>query len=181
METFKLVSKMTAKHLFNRLKGKSEPIDRSKKAAPAAAAKPSAVPAMGKVAAPPPPVMEEAPPITPFPDVPFPEATENPLAGYEKAEEVSLEQLLQEGRERPATFAGTVAVPIDDDVEEIGAEHMVEDTPAAVGLMDEPFPAKKRSAGGADVEAIRKQHRADLESILRDLEKLTARVRQQLG
>jgi len=58
---------------------------------------------------------------------------------------------------------------------------MVEDTPAAVGLMDEPFPAQKKSAGGADVEAIRKQHRAELESILRDLEQLTARVRQHLG
>jgi signal recognition particle receptor subunit beta len=182
METFKLVSKMTAKHLFNRLKGKSEPIDRSKKLASGASpAKPAPAAAKGKVAAPPPPIMDEAPPITPFPDVPFPEATENPLAGYEKAEEVSLEQLLQEGRERPATFAGTVAVPIDDDVEEIGAEHMVEDSPAAVGLMDEPFPARKKSAGGADVDAIRKQHRAELESILRDLEKLTARVRQQLG
>ena len=181
METFKLVSKMTAKHLFNRLKGKSEPIDRSKKPA-AAGAKPAPAAAKGKVAAPPPPpIMEEAPPITPFPDVPFPEATENPLAAYEKAEEVSLEQLLQEGRERPATFAGNIAVPIDDDVEEIGSEHMIEETPAAVGLMDEPFPTKKKSAGGADLEAIRKQHRAELESILRDLEKLTARVRQQLG
>ena len=30
METFKLVSKITAKHLYNRLKGKSEPIDRKK-------------------------------------------------------------------------------------------------------------------------------------------------------
>src|SRR5712671_3651395 len=31
METFKLASKITAKHLYARLKGKSEPIDRSKK------------------------------------------------------------------------------------------------------------------------------------------------------
>ena len=182
METFKLVSKMTAKHLFNRLKGKSEPIDRSRKLASGAApAKQAPAAAKGKVAPPPPPIMEEAPPITPFPEVPFPEATENPLAGYEKAEEVSLEQLLQEGRERPATFAGNIAVPIEDDVEEIGAEHMLEDAPAAVGVMDEPFAPKKKSAGGADADAIRKQHRAELESILRDLEKLTARVRQQLG
>jgi signal recognition particle receptor subunit beta len=176
METFKLVSKMTAKHLFNRLKGKSEPIDRKKPAA--AAAKPAV---KGKVAEPPPPVFEEAPPMTPFPDsVPFPEATENPLAGYEKAEEVSLEQLLQEGRERPATFAGTIAVPIeDDDVEEIGAEHEIDESRAAVAVMEPP--AKKKFAGGADVDSLRKQHRAELESILRELEKLTARVRQQLG
>jgi len=176
METFKLVSKMTAKHLFNRLKGKSEPIDRKKPAA--VAAKPVL---KGKVAEPPPPVFEEAPPMTPFPDsVPFPEATENPLAGYEKAEEVSLEQLLQEGRERPATFAGTIAVPIeDDDVEEIGAEHEIDESPSAVAVMEPP--AKRKFAGGADVDSLRKQHRAELESILRELEKLTARVRQQLG
>jgi signal recognition particle receptor subunit beta len=177
METFKLVSKMTAKHLFNRLKGKSEPIERKKPAAPFAA-KPAV---KSKAAEPPPPVMEEAPPMTPFPDtVPFPEATENPLAGYEKAEEVSLEQLLSEGRERPATFAGNIATPIEDDVEEIGAEHEIDEAPAAVAVM-EPPAAKKKFAAGADVESLRKQHRAELESILRELEKLTARVRQQLG
>jgi signal recognition particle receptor subunit beta len=177
METFKLVSKMTAKHLFNRLKGKSEPIER-KKAAAAPAAKPAA---KARVVEPPPPVMEEAPPMTPFPDsVPFPEATENPLAGYEKAEEVSLEQLLSEGRERPATFAGNIATPIEEDVEEIGAEHEIDESPAAVAVM-EPPAAKKKAAAGADVESLRKQHRAELESILRDLEKLTARVRQHLG
>jgi len=174
METFKLVSKMTAKHLFNRLKGKNEPIERKK---PAASAKPAV---KGRVAAPPRPVIEEAPPITPFPDsVPFPEASENPMAGYEKAEEVSLEQLLQEGRERPATFAGNIAVPIEDDDEEIGAEHMVDESSAAVALMEPP--ARKKVAGGADVESLRRQHRAELEAILRDLEKLTARVRQHLG
>jgi len=181
METFKLVSKMTAKHLFNRLKGKSEPIQRGKTTpspvSPAKSAPAAAKPAPGKPA---PPVMEEAPPITPFPDsVPFPEATENPMAGYEKAEEVSLEQLLGEGRERPATFAGNIAVPIEDDVEEIGAEHEVDDSRSAVAVMDEP--KRKAASGGADVEALRKQHRAELESILRELEKLTARVRQQLG
>ena len=176
METFKLVSKMTAKHLFNRLKGKSEPIERKKPAA--TTAKPAA---KARVVEPPPPIMEEAPPMTPFPDsVPFPEATENPLAGYEKAEEVSLEQLLSEGRERPATFAGNIATPIEDDVEEIGAEHEIDEAPAAVAVM-EPPAAKKKFAAGPDVESLRKQHRAELESILRDLEKLTARVRQQLG
>lgn len=198
METFKLVSKMTAKHLFNRLKGKSEPIERKKPAAGAKApAKPAAKPAAKAI--------EEAPPIeetlTPFPDsVPFPEATENPLAGYEKAEEVSLEQLLQEGRERPATFAGNIAVPIElDDVEEIGAEHMVDDSPVAVALMDEPHAAKKKSPahasagqGSAALEArvrelqqqldsMKTKHRSELETILRELGDLTTRVRQKLG
>src|SRR5687767_10180025 len=131
METFKLVSKITAKHLFNRLKGKSEPIDRKKPAKPAAAKpKPAPVPAPFRPAPPPEP---ELPPLTPFPEaVPFPEATESPLsAGYEKMEEVSLEQLL-EGRERPATFSGAVSVPVDvEEIEEIGAESMVHDTPSA--------------------------------------------------
>ena len=191
METFKLVSKMTAKHLFNRLKGKSEPIDRKKPAKPAA--KPAAK------------AIEEAPPIeetmTPFPDsVPFPEASENPLAGYEKAEEVSLEQLLQEGRERPATFAGNIAVPIEvDDVEEIGAEHMVHDSPVAVALMDEPHAAKKKSPAQASagqgsaalearvrelqqqIDSMKTKHRSELETILRELGDLTTRVRQKLG
>src|SRR5207244_11967003 len=94
METFKLVSKITAKHLMGRFKsGKSEPIKKPG-AAPKKAAKatPAATPA------------PEPPPI-PFPDsVPFPES---PMAsGYEKMEEVSLEQLLSEGRERPATISG---------------------------------------------------------------------------
>ncbi|MGZ8832181.1 MAG: GTP-binding protein [Thermoanaerobaculia bacterium] len=198
METFKLVSKMTAKHLFNRLKGKSEPIERKKPAAGAKApAKPAAKPAAKAI--------EEAPPIeetsSPFPDsVPFPEATENPLAGYEKAEEVSLEQLLQEGRERPATFAGNIAIPIEvDDVEEIGAEHMVDDSPVAVALMDEPHAAKKKSPAPASagqgsaalearvrelqhqIDSLKKIHRSELETILRELGDLTTRVRQKLG
>src|SRR5712691_10964922 len=180
METFKLVSKMTAKHLFNRLKGKSEPIERKK---PAAAASPKAPPKPEKKHAPAPRI-EEAPPISnPFADsVPFPEASANPLeAGYEKMEEVSLEQLLQEGRERPATFSGNIAIPVEvDDVEEIGHEALLHESPA-VAVMDAP---KKRSAGAApshEVEALRKQRRSELEAILRDLEKLTARVRQHLG
>ncbi|MGZ8796874.1 MAG: GTP-binding protein, partial [Thermoanaerobaculia bacterium] len=108
METFKLVSKITAKHLFNRLKGKSEPIERKKPAKPVAT--------KGKAHAPKEP--EPAPfedTSSPFPDeVPFPEAMDNPPdAGYDGVQEVSLEQLLQEGRERPATFGGTVPIPMD--------------------------------------------------------------------
>ncbi|HSP15632.1 MAG TPA: GTPase domain-containing protein [Thermoanaerobaculia bacterium] len=200
METFKTVSKMTAKHLFNRLKGKSEPIDRKKAAATAKAEKKSG---KAKAApAPEPPPFEEAPPLTSFPDtVPFPEASENPPdAGYEKMEEVSLEQLLQEGRERPATFAGNIAVPIEvEDVEELGAEEMV-DEPVAVAVMDEPQPSKKKASAAAapagrgqagleaqvrdleqQIETLKSKHRDELEAILRQLGELTARVRQQLG
>ncbi|HEV8660927.1 MAG TPA: GTPase domain-containing protein [Thermoanaerobaculia bacterium] len=176
METFKLVSKMTAKHLFNRLKGKAEPIERKKPAAKA-----PAKPEKAKHA--PAPKIEEVPPFaSPFADsVPFPEATENPLdAGYEKMEEVSLEQLLQEGRERPATFSGNIAIPIEvDEVEEIGHEAMVHEP--AVAVMDVPRKKAAGAAPSAELESLRKQHRSELEAILRDLEKLTARVRQHLG
>jgi signal recognition particle receptor subunit beta len=175
METFKLVSKMTAKHLFNRLKGKAEPIERKKPAAKVAAK-------ADKKHAPAPKFVEAPRLETPFPDaVPFPEASVNPLdAGYEKMEEVSLEQLLQEGRERPATFSGNIAIPIElDEVEEIGHEAMVHEP--AVAVMDVPKKRATAAAPSAELESLRKQHRSELEAILRDLEKLTARVRQQLG
>ncbi len=175
METFKLVSKITAKHLFNRLKGKNEPIDRKKPA------KESAKPAAkGKAPAP-----KEPEPVpfedtsAPFPDeVPFPEAMDNPPdAGYDGVQEVSLEQLLQEGRERPATFGGTVPIPMDslemDDVEEIGSEHMVAEP--AVAVMEPPRHAKKGAAAASGID------RTQLESVLRDLEQLTKKVRSLLG
>src|SRR5687767_1624060 len=145
METFKLVSKITAKHLFARLKGKSEPV--KKVAAPKPAAQVKAKPAPARVPEPEPePIvssMLEAEPMAaapnPFADsVPFPEAV--PVeTDYDGAEEVSLEQLLAEGRSRPATMAGTVRVPIDD-VEELGAEELVaipDESPVAVAVMDE--------------------------------------------
>jgi len=119
METFKLVSKITAKHLYNRLKGKSEPIERKKpekqrntRSRRPSRAQRSTAPATSRA----------EPELSPFGDsLPFPEA--NPLdSGYEKMEEVSLEQLL-EGRERPATMSGTVPIPVAlDEVEELGEE-----------------------------------------------------------
>src|SRR5713226_517542 len=139
METFKLVSKVTAKHLFNRLKGKSEPIERKKPEKPAKHAKPKTVAGTKRVPVVAPPPAEE---VNPFGDsIPFPES--NPLnSGYEKIEEVSLEQLL-EGRERPATMSGTVPIPVAvEEVEELGAEELVplDESPLSVALMDEPAP-----------------------------------------
>jgi mutual gliding-motility protein MglA len=199
METFKLVSKITAKHLYNRLKGKSEPIDRSKPykaekpAAPAKVEKPSP---SAKAAPPPPP----EPISNPFADsVPFPESA--PLdQAYEKVEEVSLEQLL-EGRERPATIGGTIPIPIPlDDVEEIDTASMVEEP--AVAVMDEPAPRTRKAAAPAPAPAsadgrvsaleqqvsnleqqiatMRDEHRNALEDILNTLSDLTNRVRGRL-
>ncbi len=186
METFKLVSKVTAKHLFNRLKGvKGEPVKKEKGKVTAKA------PAKAKPVEEAPPIFE-APPIetapleepfgaSSFPETPpFPEAPASPLdAGYEKMEEVSLEQLLQEGRERPATFSGSVPVPIEtmDDVEELGAEEIVEE-PSSVAVMDEPKVAPKRAAASGGLDA---KTRSELEAILRDLNDLTTRIRKLLG
>jgi signal recognition particle receptor subunit beta len=198
METFRLVSKITAKHLLGRLKGKNEPFEK-KKPAPAPAPKVEAK-------APPPPEPEPEPLAlpenNPFADsIPFPDSA--PLeSGYEKMEEVSLEQLLSEGRERPATISGTVAIPIldeADEVEELGADEMVaiEEPPVAVAVMDEPEASPIVSSDGGDgelvaeleaevaalharLDVVNKERRATLESILGELDALAARVRANL-
>ncbi|HUP49369.1 MAG TPA: GTPase domain-containing protein [Thermoanaerobaculia bacterium] len=191
METFKLVSKITAKHLFNRLKGKSERIDRKKPEKAAKAGK-GAKPAARQPEPEPAPFPEEAP-LNPFADsVPFPEASTDPLdAGYEKAEEVSLEQLLV-GRERPATFSGTIAVPVEvDEVEEIGSDAMLHGDDAAVAVMDEPASARggdgREKALEAEVKQLQRtiktmkdEHRSQLETILQQLGELTSQVRRHL-
>jgi signal recognition particle receptor subunit beta len=186
METFRLVSKITAKHLFARLKLKSEPVKRT--------------PAKVEVKATPEPepMVDEsiAGAPNPFSDsIPFPDAG-SAEADYDRAEEVSLEQLLAEGRTRPETFHGTVAIPIIEEpmldepmleeVEELGAEHLVsEPEPAAVAVMDEPAPAQEASASANDpripeLEMQVASLRATLQSVLRELDTLRDRVRQAL-
>src|SRR5581483_3753156 len=132
----------------------------------------------------------------PFGDsLPFPEAS-NPLnAGYEKMEEVSLEQLL-EGRERPATMSGAIPVPIPDDIEELGAEELVpahDENPLGVALADEPlpplepFPSPAPAAAVANngqVEALEarvRQLEGSLNDVLRTLNDLTSRLKNQIG
>jgi signal recognition particle receptor subunit beta len=192
METFKLVSKITAKHLLTRLKAGSTTGPRKSAAVPAA-----------KVAVKPLPEPEPEPqqdlaesmldnePLAaapnPFADsVPFPDSV--PVeADYDKAEEVSLEQLLAEGRNRPSTFAGNVAVPHVDDVEELGAEELL-DSPIAVAVMDEPAPAASASASGSQqlearvalLEQKLQIKQTALQTILRELDELRARVEAEL-
>jgi signal recognition particle receptor subunit beta len=189
METFRLVSKITAKHLFARLKAKSEPIKRS---APA----PAAVKASVKTKEPEIPVMPDIPammdnePISeapnPFADsIPFPDAG-SAEAGYEKAEEVSLEQLLAEGRTRPETFSGTIPVPYVEEVEELGAEELVEDSPVSIAVMDEPEPMLQpaSTASFSRVEELENEVlslRAALESIVSELDQLRDRVLDKLN
>jgi signal recognition particle receptor subunit beta len=192
METFKLVSKITAKHLYNRLKGKPEPIDRKKPEKPAKHSKSKTVAGTKKV---PIPLAETAPlpDANPFGDsMPFPDA--NPLSsGYEKMEEVSLEQLL-EGRERPATLSGAIPVPIPDEIEELGAEEMMplEENPLSLALDEPPAPpAPTRTPAPAPVAASNgqiaaleqrvRQLEGSLNDVLRTLNDLTSRLKNQIG
>ena len=168
METFHLVSKITAKHLYARLQGKPIPVEKAK---PAAKAEPE-----------PEPEPEQAP--NPFADsVPFPESQID--SSYERMEEVSLEQLLSEGRERPSTISGNVEVPVDfEDVEELDAEALVPVEDTAVAVMDDPVDdqvallEQKVTSLQSELDSVREAHRVEIEEILRDLGDLTSRLRR---
>jgi signal recognition particle receptor subunit beta len=187
METFKLVSKLTAKHLYARLKGgKSEP-PRKTPATPA-------TPKVEVKAAPPSEPVAEAEPMLdnePLAEAPNPFAGSMPSsdaspftdaaaveADYEAAEEVSLEQLLAEGRTRP-TFSGSVAVPLDD-IEELGAAELV-DTEGAVAVMDQPVTSGNGRVAELESQVASLQQKLQakqnaLESILRELDDLRQRL-----
>ena len=184
METFKLVSKITAKHLYSRLQGKPARLEKAKPSAKGTAkakAKPSPAPPA------PDPEPIATPQLNPFADsVPFPESQMD--SSYERMEEVSLESLLSEGRERPATMSGNVPIPVEvDDVEELNAEEMVpiEDSPAVAAVVEKPAAASASLEGRvrsleAQLDSIRAEHRAEIEAILRDLGQLTSRLRDRL-
>jgi mutual gliding-motility protein MglA len=138
METFKLISKLTAKHLFTRLKGGKESPKKSGSSAKIEVKLPEAQPEIEPEA-----IIDNEPlSAAPNPfegsfgnDNPFPEGAA--AEDYEAAEEVSLEQLLAEGRSRP-TFSGTVPVPLEE-IEELGADELME-SPSSVAVL-EPEPA----------------------------------------
>jgi signal recognition particle receptor subunit beta len=172
METFHLVSKITAKHLYARLQGKPIPVEKAKPAAKAEVEQE--------------PEPEQAAP-NPFAEsVPFPESQID--SSYDRMEEVSLEQLLSEGRERPATMSGNVPLPVDfEDVEELDAEAMVEvdDTPVAV--VDEAagddrisILEKKVALLQSELDSVREEHRLEIEEILSDLSDLSTRLRMRI-
>jgi signal recognition particle receptor subunit beta len=198
METFKLVSKLTAKHLFSRLKGGKEPEKKARSSAKIAVKQPEAQPEPEPEAE----AMLDSEVLSAAPnpfegsfstDTPFPDGAA--AADYETAEEVSLEQLLAEGRSRP-TFTGTVPVPLDE-IEELGAEELVE-SPSSVAVMEpepEPAPVPVPSAEAqtssdarvAELEAqvamleqkVQSQQSA-LQAVLRDLDDLRERVTNAL-
>lgn len=185
METFKLVSKITAKHLINRLQGKptaatKEPKEDKKKGKKAAA----------KTATPePPPFEEPAMEENPFSDsMPFPEA--GPIdQGYDQMEEVSLESLL-EGRDRPATFSGMTPIPVtfDDDVDHLHEDQLIpHHEPVALALEDEPVPVATAKGNKAVPEESRSgsTHRnEEVQQLRKDLAELrteNARLRDGMG
>ena len=195
METFKLVSKLTAKHLFARLKGgKGEPEKKSRASAKVAVKQPAAQPEPE----PEQDAMLDNEPLSAAPnpfagslgnESPFPDGAS--AADYETAEEVSLEQLLAEGRSRP-TFSGTVPVPLDE-IEELGAEELLE-SPSSVAVMEpEPEPVSSgdvRASSDARVSELEAQvamlerkvqsQQSALQAVLRDLDDLRERVTNTL-
>jgi signal recognition particle receptor subunit beta len=172
METFRLVTKITAKHLFARLSGRggTEAKASARSKGRGGASRPSKA-AEAKAPTPEPP----APLDDPFADsMPF--STAPGQSDYDKAEEVSLDQLLAEGRSRPATFAGVVAVPVEEMEAEApalidthvagpdGLERRVQDLEAQVTALEQKL-AIKRTA---------------LESVLRELDVIRERVHSEL-
>jgi signal recognition particle receptor subunit beta len=175
METFRLVSKITAKHLYSRLQGKPAPLQKGK---------PDSSRAKGKTKAEPEPASAAPPQTNPFADsVPFPESQID--SSYERMEEVSLESLLSEGRERPATMSGNVPIPIEvDEIEELDADAIVpsDDTePVAVVHKAAPSDTDDRvRMFEGQIDTMRAAHRSEIDSILHELEALASRVRSLL-
>jgi len=115
---------------------------------------------------------------------PFPDA---PGGEYERVEEVSLEQLL-EGRERPATMSGNIAIPVFEEPDE------VDDLEPGVAVMDDAAesvddgpsggtsPSIKASVAEiaqlrAEVDAMREEQRRIVESLQRVVSELTTLLR----
>jgi signal recognition particle receptor subunit beta len=177
METFKLVSKITAKHLITRLKGGKPETKMPRRAEP----KPAVA---APVESAPEPVAEAAPaaeiPMNPFADsMPFAEAGA-PDQGYEKMEEVSLEQLLQEGRERPSTFGGDIAVPVieeePEEVEELPEETLVavEEAPEPIEELPVTFEEEPQAVAGPDPRVAELED--EVSRLLTQVETLQAQV-----
>lgn len=206
METFKLATKQTAKYLMAKVQGK--PIKRREKAwSPPAT--PTEFPAASD-APPPAAPFDESPLGFPEPEeangahfevnpfessMPFDMSAEPDSGGspfpdtdYEKVEEVSLATLL-EGRERPATMSGEVAVPVFEEPEPI--PHMDSlgfDEPEVVDLADEveeieeltPLAMEEVSDSSVELDELRRQIeelRAEQDRVQQTL----ARVVRELG
>ncbi|HUP63830.1 MAG TPA: GTPase domain-containing protein [Thermoanaerobaculia bacterium] len=186
METFKLASKVTAKHLISRLQGKNAPARDGKAAAkkPKKAAVQAAEPP-APAASSPEPLLSAQPTSNPFSasfggendQLAAPFAAE-PGADYEKVEEVSLDQLL-EGRDRPATIAGGEPIPVslDDEVEHMDAGALL---PADSGSKHD----RSRGGGAASNGDLRKEMdslRAEIAALRSDYTQLREALKKGVG
>jgi mutual gliding-motility protein MglA len=159
IETFKLATKITAKHLIGKLQGKSSRPGRveRKKSRKAAATVRASEPAFATDDN---PFASSLPDesLTPANEAPF----EDPSTGYEGVQEISLEQLL-EGRERPTTFGGNVKLPVvpadaspveePTGEEEDEIEHLDEGLLIPEEAQPEPTPTESPSAEIAELRA----------------------------
>lgn len=160
METFKLATKITAKHLIGKLQGKSTSrpgrVEKKKSKKAGVAAVPPPAPSFA---------IEDNPFATSLPDDSIPPPIdapfEDPSTGYEGVEEVSLEQLL-EGRERPSTMAGNMKVPeaaadepvaVDEPLGEDDIEHLDEGLLIPEEAQPEPTRVESPSAELAELRA----------------------------
>jgi signal recognition particle receptor subunit beta len=213
METFKLATKNTAKYLMAKVQGK--PIKRREQVwAPPET--PSELPAASTTPAPAAPFVDsllafpepEEAIDTPFDvnpfesSMPFDTTTDSggspfPETDYEKVEEVSLSTLL-EGRERPATMSGAIAVPLVEEPDPIPqAEPLGFDEPEVVEFADQveevefadeveeveeltPLTVEEVSASSAEMDELRRQI-DDLRAQQDRIQKTLARVVSELS
>ncbi len=206
MDTFKLVSKITARHLVNKVKGKPSSdrilgrLDPEEARQAAAESKMAAVPevpdpepqpgsaAMGEVHAGDSVDVTDNPfaaSFEPSEDAgvePFDEAAVT--ADYDKAEEVSLDQLL-EGRERPATLSG-IAIPIpEEEPEEIEEIEELEDDEEIEGTGEalEPADEATTSTDQSELSALKKEIdtlRAEQQELRKGVEQAIAALQKLL-
>ena len=178
METFKLASKVTAKYLINKLQGKPVPAQKEVKPARAAPPPPKKEKEKEKekkrpVAAPAAQPQPEPLEINPFADsmsmepsaVPFPEAQ------YEKIEEVPLDKLLAS---HPVNFGDH-----EEEVEHLGAEHLLESGAVALAVEEESIPFTRPSAtasGGSDLREDVRALRAEVAELRRKNDELISGI-----
>jgi len=177
METFKLASKVTAKHLLNKVKGKSSKLRKRSLR--------DGLPEPSPVQAPPEPVPEAVAPepveevaevaigpegvtvADPFADASPPAESAAPFdaapvgADYDQVEEVSLEQLL-EGRERPLTLSGNVPIPVEveaieevEEVEELDVSEEIAEPVDASAIVSDPADLSSQQG---EIDTLRREN-----------------------
>ena len=201
METFRLVSKTTAKHLLDRMKGKKAPAEQINEEAtvnpqPEAAAEPLSE---RSEAASPPPHENTFVEDSGVEDTLIEESAEESApfeTDYDRMEEVSLDELL-EGRDRPLTLSGNVPLPYgsEDDVEELLSGDLFEDSSSpdlAGNVENDSLPALSDEALGGELQQeieflhsqiaqLQSEHQETLDTIARTLQELTNLIRSRIG